>query len=268
MSDGANNLQPDQTGSDTENQEGGATGASGAGEPGGAEQGGGLPDLPQHFLGETDQDTISNLYKAYQGLRETGAPKPPEKAEAYEFSPAEPLQGFFGDLDQDPLFLQAREAAHKHGLSNDQFQGFVNDTFAKLIEEGQIDPPYNPAAELDSLGQMLGTTSPKDLEKVVLENEVFAQNLAGQLGLQGPAASFLSDLTDLAGGNAFLHSLKGLMSERGLTVAEGGKTASPGALSIEDLKKLDRDDRINPRSKDYDPQLRKQYDEAYRRLYG
>lgn len=48
-----------------------------------------------------------------------------------------------------------------------------------------------------------------------------------------------------------------------------------GALTKEDLEKLDKDPRIDPNNENhanpkqrYDPHLRKEYDDAYARLFG
>ncbi|WP_057464472.1 hypothetical protein [Pseudovibrio sp. POLY-S9] len=223
--------------------------------------------LPEHFLGESDKDTIDKVYGAYKGLRSEDKPQAPEDPSGYTFEPNETLAPYFENPTEDPVFKAATAAAHKAGMTNDQFGSLLDETFTELVKTGQIEPPYNPEAELKKTGELLGLSDSKEVSQVVVDNEAFAKNLAAQMKLPEPAAEFVESLTDLAGGNAFLHGISQLLSSRGITISESDGGRSNGSLTKEDLKKLDSDDRIDPNSPKYDPKLRAEYDEGYKRLY-
>lgn len=95
--------------------------------------------IAEHLLGKDDKETIDKLHKAYKGAREslskTGG-KAPEKAEDYtlEFSKDMPVQV----QADDKAVAAARSIAHKHGLSQEQFQGFVGDFVSTLVQGGVI----------------------------------------------------------------------------------------------------------------------------------
>lgn len=152
-------------------------------------------------------------------------------------------------------------------MSNEQFGSLIDKTFTELVKSGQIEPPYDPEVELKKTGEFLGITDSKAVSQVVVDNEAFAKNLAAQMKLPEPAAEFVESLTDLAGGNAFLNGISNLLSSRGITISENDGGRSNGSLTKEDLKKLDSDDRIDPSSPKYDPKLRAEYDEGYKRHY-
>ncbi len=83
----------------------------------------------------------------------------------------------------------------------------------------------------------------------------------------------LLDLTNTAAGNFLLQGLSGRLQENGIRISgEGGQQ---GALTKDDLKKLDSDPRIDPRNREhpdrdkrYDEDLRRRYDAAYAYHFG
>ena len=84
--------------------------------------------------------------------------------------------------------------------------------------------------------------------------------------------ALLIGMTDTAAGNTLLRAIASRLGESGIRI--GGQGGGTGALTADDLKKLDSDPRIDPRNRDhkdpaqkFDPELRKQYDEAYNRLF-
>lgn len=264
------------------NSEGG-----GGGGGGGNESGAWSPPqgLPSEFAGASADETLGKLLGGYTdlntrfgGMREklSKMPSAPEKPEMYSFEPGDNLKPFFGDLAKDPAFASARTAAHKHGLSQEQFAGFISDVYSPLVEQGVLSSPFDPAGELKTFSSATGLDV-KGTQEALVANETFAKGLSAQLkdvpeALKNDVNGILMALTDTAAGNVLLRALSGRLGENGIRISGDG--GQQGALTADDLKKLDTDPRIDPRNRDhkdpnqrFDESLRKQYDEAYARLY-
>lgn len=126
----------------------------------------GLPD--QFWDAENQQVRADSLFKAFRDTKsgydklqtehgqlkqqleqgDKGTGKVPEKPEDYTFEKPEEFSREISD--DDPILKGAKEAAHKHGLSQEAFQGFVTD-YLKMAEE-QLGPPLDPKAEREKLG--------------------------------------------------------------------------------------------------------------------
>lgn len=264
------------------NSEGG-----GGGGGGGNESGAWSPPqgLPSEFAGASADETLGKLLGGYTdlntrfgGMREklSKMPSAPEKPDMYSFEPGDNLKPFFGDLEKDPAFASARTAAHKHGLSQEQFAGFISDVYSPLVEQGVLSAPFDPAGELKTFSSATGLDN-KGTQEALVANETFAKGLSAQLkdvpeALKNDVNGMLMALTDTAAGNVLLRALSGRLAENGIRISGDG--GPQGALTADDLKKLDTDPRIDPRNRDhkdpnqrFDESLRKQYDEAYARLY-
>lgn len=263
------------------NSEGG--GGGGGGNEGGAwtaPQG-----LPSEFAGASADETLGKLLGGYTdlntrfgGMREklSKMPSAPEKPDMYTFEPGDNLKPFFGDIAKDPAFASARTAAHKHGLSQEQFAGFISDVYSPLVEQGVLSAPFDPAGELKTFSSATGLDV-KGTQEALVANETFAKGLSAQLkdvpeALKNDVNGMLMALTDTAAGNVLLRALSGRLGENGIRISGDG--GQQGALTADDLKKLDTDPRIDPRNRDhkdpnqrFDESLRNQYDEAYARLY-
>lgn len=241
--------------------------------------------LPSEFAGGNADETLGKLLGGYNdlntrfgGMRDklSRMPAAPEKADMYAFEPGDNLKPFFGDLSNDPVFGSARNAAHKHGLSQEQFSGFISDVYSPLVEQGLLSAPFDPGAELKSFQTATGLDT-RATQETLVATETFAKGLASQLkdvpdSLKNDVNAMLLGMTDTAAGNVLLRALSGRLGENGIRVEGDG--GGEGALTAEDLKKLDSDPRIDPRNRDhndpqqrYDETLRKRYDEAYGRLY-
>ena len=262
---------------------GGGGGGGGGGNDGGAWS---APEgLPSEFSGASADEALGKLLGGYTdlntrfgGMREklSKMPSAPEKAEMYTFEPADNLKPFFGDLSQDKYFEAAKSAAHKHGLSQDQFSGFVSDIYSPLVEQGLISAPFDPATELKSFSTATGMDN-KATHEALTANETFANGLTAQLkdvpeSMKNDVGALLAGLTDTAAGNVLLRALSGRLAENGIRI--GGEGGQQGDLTADDLKKLDTDPRIDPRKRDhkdpnqrFDEDLRKRYDAAYQRLH-
>lgn len=265
---------------------GGGSGGSGGGGGGGGGGAWSAPQgLPQEFAGSSADETLGKLLTGYNdlntrfgGMRDKLAkmPSAPEKADLYTFEPGESLKPFFGDVANNPAFTHARTAAHKHGMSQEQFAGFINDTYTPMVEAGLLPAPFDPAGELKSFQTATGLDQ-KGTHEALTANETFAKGLSGQLqdipdSIKADVEATLLGLTDTAVGNVLLRALSGRLADSGIRIAGDG--GGVGEFTAEDLKKLDSDPRIDPRNRDhkdpnqrFDPDLRKKYDDAYNRHF-
>lgn len=241
--------------------------------------------FPADFAGADANETLGKLFggytdlnKRFEGMREKVAkmPSAPEKADLYTFEPGDNLKPFFGDVATNPAFASARAAAHKHGLSQDQFSGFIADVYSPLAEQGILSAPFDPLAEIKTFQTVNGMDA-KATQESLVATETFAKGLTSQLkdvpeAIKTDVEAMLMGMTDTAAGNVLLRALSGRLAENGIRIAgEGGQQ---GALTEADLKKLTADPRIDPRNaehadltKRYDPELRKRYDAGYARLH-
>ncbi|GEM_PF-1764289 len=241
--------------------------------------------LPSEFAGSNADETLGKLLTGYTdlntrfgGMRDklSKMPAAPEKPDMYSFEPGDNLKPFFGDIAQDPAFASARNAAHKHGLSQEQFAGFISDVYSPLVEQGVLAAPFDPASELKTFQSATGMDQ-RATQEALVASETFAKGLINQLKdvpetLKNDVSAMLLGMTDTAAGNVLLRALSGRLSENGIRVE--GQGGGEGALTADDLKKLDSDPRIDPRNRDhedpkkrFDEGLRKRYDEAYNRLF-
>lgn len=263
------------------------TAGEGAGGDGGGGAGGWTPPqgLPSEFSGSNADEVLGKLLGGYtqlntraEGLRTQLAQRPaaPEKADLYTFDPADKLKPYFGDLSNNPLFGHARNAAHKHGMSQEQFAGFISETYGPMVDAGLLPAPFDPSNELKSFMTATGLDQ-KATQETLTANETFAKGFVSQLkgipdGLKADVEATLLGLTDTAVGNVLLQAMSGRLSESGIRVS--GEGGGLGELTADDLKKLDSDPRIDPRNRDhkdpaqrYDPELRKKYDAGYNRHF-
>lgn len=242
--------------------------------------------LPSEFSGTNADETLGKLLGGYNdlntrfgGMRDKLAKMPaaPEKADMYTFDPGEKLKPYFGDIGNNPAFTHARAAAHKYGMSQDQFAGFISETYGPMAEAGLLPEPFDPARELKNFQTATGLDV-KATHAALTANETFAKGLVSQLkgvpeNLKADVEAALVGFTDTAVGNVLLQALSSRLADSGIRISGDG--GGIGELTAEDLKKLDRDPRIDPRNRDhkdpnvaYDEGLRKRYDEAYARLHG
>lgn len=271
---------------------GGLAGAAGAGSGAGAggQAGGGAGDpppgagawtppegLPAEFVGSTPDETLAKMLPAYtdvsrraEGLREklATAPKAPDTVDGYTFQPDEKLAPYFRDMENNPVWSNARQAAKEAGLSNEQLQKFVAGVYGPLVDGGLLGAPYDPAAEIKSFSTAGGFDT-KSAQNALVEAEGFAKGLAKQLkgvpeAMKTDVEALLLTLTDTAAGNFLLRGLSGRLAENGIRIA--GESVIQGELTDEDVKKLHSDPKIDPRNRNH-PDPNKRFDEDLRRRY-
>jgi hypothetical protein len=134
------------------------------------------------------------LLKAYKGARDAlakGAHKPPEKPEGY----ALPKVDGFELAADDKLVPVVREAAHKAGVSQLQFEGMVAPVMAWLQGEADRlakDPPEKTSVTLDELKANAEGKFADEVKKLGPQSEAIRKNLGtwlnGQVakGVLGP----------------------------------------------------------------------------------
>lgn len=235
--------------------------------------------VPAEFLGTDANDTLSKLASGYgalntraEGLRTELGKKgsAPAKPEDYTFTPGEKIAPYFGDVAKNPALAAARTAAHKHGIPQQAFEGFINDVYGSLAEGGALAAPYSAKGEIESYGKAYGLAG-ADITKAFTENEAFANGLSNQLmadvpqDMQASARAELAALTDTAGGQALLRALQGRLNQNGIRIAGAG--GAQGAMTKEEAEQLGGDPRIDPKNEGhrdpnmrFDPELRKRYD--------
>lgn len=242
--------------------------------------------LPTEFAGASADETLGKLLGGYTdlntrfgGMRDKLAtmPKAPDKADLYTFDPGDKLKPYFGDFANNPAFASARNAAHKFGLSQEQFAGFISEVYNPLADQGVLAAPFDPAKEVKGFQDAYGFDA-KGAQEALIGAETFAKGLVGQLkdvpqALKADVEAHLMSLTDTAAGNVLLRALSGRLAENGIRIAGDG--GGQGELTAADLQKLDTDPRIDPRNREhkdpnqrFDPDLRKRYDDAYARLHS
>lgn len=102
--------------------------------------------LPEELRGASDKDTIDKLFGKLNGM-----PKAPDKADAYEFKPSKDIAGLI-DPKSDKVLPIFREVAKAHNLSNDAFNGVINDLYAGMMKAGLVKAPVDMASEFVKLG--------------------------------------------------------------------------------------------------------------------
>jgi hypothetical protein len=212
------------------------------------------PDyLPEHLRGKDNDETMKKLHEAYAGARKTlskGNNKIegtlPEKPEDYTFEDTgkegEPDK-VFAELSSEaskPMVDMARRAAHKAGIPDKAFAGFMRDFVAGAGESGLpigMDDgeaqEISGAAEMEKLTELVGSgvgastivnTNQRYLEKVVARGTLHEDDMAEFRIMCGTAE----------GANIFYKILTAELGEKPIPVAEGGA----GAMSQTDAYAL------------------------------
>lgn len=258
--------------------EAGADGGAGAPDgqaPGGSD--GSLsayrPDgLPDHLVGETDQQTIDRLFEAYSGARKAISKGDmgdvPESADGYPMEFSEAVMEAIGNPEEDQLLMRVRDEAHKHGLTDKQFTGFLDSVMTAMLDDGLVEPHFDAekeisalvpdnASELDDAGRRAA------VEARVRDNEAAIKTWQSR-GLPEAAATELQALLDTAAGNQAVEFFtRGLQSRQ---PAPGGGP-SP-AVSEQDLEARSKDPRNQFGKREYDPAFAHETTRLYKQVYG
>jgi len=101
------------------------------------------PNAQALFEAVQKQEKIAKDLRAKMGK---GSHKPPEKPEQYSFKPSEKAAEHI--KDGDPLVAAAQKIAHKHGLSQQQYEGFMAEISDSMVDiAAQMGDESSPANE-------------------------------------------------------------------------------------------------------------------------
>lgn len=256
--------------------------ASGGGDPDaqGQAQGGdgGSPSiyrpegLPDHLLGTNDQETIDKLAKAYGGARRDigrgDLGEVPEKPDGYQFAFSDPVKEILGDVEKDDLLLAVREDAHKMGLTDKQFSGFLDAAFGRMLDMGLVEPPVDLAKELDALapdgGDALDEAGRKSAIEARIRDNAAIVDVWKSRGMPAESGDALQALLDTAGGNKAIEWFRGKMGSP--QPVPGGKPS--GAATEADLTARSKDPRNQFGTREYDPAFAAETTRLYQQHYG
>jgi hypothetical protein len=262
---------------------GGSPPAGGGGQPPGA---GAAPPppgsapyrpegLPDHLVGANDRETLDKVFKAFDGFRrgeaERGAlPKDPA---GYQFTASDKLKPYTGDFDKDPVFGKAREFAHKAGLTDKQFNGFLVPMLESFIDGGLVDKPIDAQAQLMSLappGEYADDAAKKTAaSKRMADNTAWIDGAKGQNSFGGNSAPIAEFLAAAGASDPRAHQLIEWL--RGVDApvqpAMGGQAAAANA-SQEAVKARMRDPRYDPNKPQFDRSFAEETDRLSRSTFG
>lgn len=243
-----------------------AAGGEGGADGQGDDKGGGDPaagpyrpeGLGDEFVGESDRETIDRLFGKVKGL-----PQPPESADKYELDLPEEMAKKFGDLTNDKVLPLWRETAHELGLSNDQFQGAFSKLYERMMDQGLIDAPIDPAAEFRALAPNERDPSRAEAAGAQRVNDVIAgisQLEAGKV-ISEAFADRLAGLAKDADGVKGLEALLARGSDGTTGVKTGGERGQ--VRSLDAIRADMRDPRYDSTTAHFDKRFRERVDAEY-----
>lgn len=217
--------------------------------------------LPDHLLGKDDRDTLDKVSKAYAGARDAIAKfgSVPEAPEKYAFTPAEAVAPYLPNIAEDPAFKAAQAAAHKHGLGDKQFAGFVNDFMATLVTGGQLDDPFSADKERAIIAPDVQDPAEraKAADKASRDTVAFFDAMQAQGKIDQATADWAKGRTDRGHFIKLVSALR--VASPGLEL--GGQGGGAGVTKA-DLDKRHAD----PRQKS-DPAFQAETNRLYQQLY-
>lgn len=238
----------DQSGGDGEGEGGGsildmASGDKGKGEGDGEGDGDYTPPdfLPEHLRGKDPDETLKKLHEAYAGARKAlskGTGKlegeVPDSPDGYTFEDTgtedEPDKVYAELMSEasKPMVTLAQKAAHKMGIPDKAFQGFMREFVANAEENGlpigvddEEAQKISAEAEMERLTELVGS----GVEASTLVNTV--SNYAQKLVDRGTIAK--DDLAEFAimvgtaeSAHLFYRIMTAELGEKPIPAADGG----------------------------------------------
>lgn len=229
-----------------------------------------VPDgMPEHLIGETDQETIDKALKAYKGARDELAKKYniPERIDDYqiEFSDEEKEKFLSPDEDgNDPVFNALRESAFKNGIPAEKAAAWARDLFEMVHSD--IDDKVQDKTEstVDAKFEKIG--GPEKAEPIKKANEAWIQGLQNQGIIDEDDAAEMSLLTQYGEGLRWLDKVRtAVAGEKPIPADLSGDTGGGETLSEAKLTEMMRDPRY---WKSKDPDYIKQVEAGFKKLYG
>jgi hypothetical protein len=198
--------------------------------------------LPDHLLGKDERETLDKLAKAYTGAREAISKfgPVPEAPDKYVFTPAETVAPYLPNVAEDPAFKAAQAAAHKHGLGEKQFAGFVNEFMSGLIAGQMLDDPFSAEKERAIIAGDVQDPAEraKVADRAANDTIAFIDALAAQGKIPKDTADWAKGRTDRGHFIRFVGALRA-----GAPGIETGGQGAPPAVTRADLQKRMADPR-------------------------
>lgn len=189
----------------------------------------GQPDTQKMY------DAMKKSEKMAEDLRKKmskGEHKAPEKAEDYDFEVSDDLKDLIAE--DDPAVAAAREVALEHGLSKEQFSGFMGEMMGKLAEIANANAELTPEqaqeyrdAEIAKLGE--------GGKRVIRAVNGWASNLENTGAITKEAAEELRSAMDSAERIQAFNQLRALMGGAGDIPVDGVDDGLPPDSEIADM---------------------------------
>jgi hypothetical protein len=223
-------------------------------------------DLPDHLKGQTPEETITKLAKAYLGAREEvnkKAPPVPEAAADYKIEFGESIKGSIAE--DDKAVSAFKEIAREHGYTQQQMDA-IPKFFDKLIELKIVDAPVDMNALLVNLAPdgFRGTDEQK--QQAGAARMTTASNWIKQLP-ETVTHEMKEEMRLLTTSKAGIAALEWVMkSGMNAGVQPGGQV--PGAVSKADLDARIADPRNDFHNPRYNEDFAKETQALFKRMYG
>lgn len=221
------------------------------------------PDgLDQKFKGANERETLDRLATHLKGL-----PRAPEKPDAYTFQPGKGLEGLI-DPKTDKVLPIWQQISHKHGLTQEQHAGVVNDLYAGLIEKGLMQAPVDINAEFTKLGGEAGDTATRIQkgQQRILALEQAIDGLATRKDISPDQAADLKAVVSNAGATIAMERLLSLLPSAQGPQNGGQPGGSSGAKTRADVEGMMQDPRYNYKSGKFDQQYFEQVNRLFEQL--
>lgn len=237
--------------------------------------------LPDHLLGKTNEETLTNVFKAFDGLRrnegERGAV--PKDAAGYKLDFGDKVKPYVTNFDKDPVYKETLAIAHEAGLTDKQLNKFLPKLLEKMVDGGLVEAPVDANAQLLSLappGQYAddkakSAAAAKRVNDNIAwvdvaksdEHKTFGSN-SKQIGEFLAAAVASDPRAHLA-----IEWLRGKENPVGPAInLGGGGGGGGGGLSDADLQARLNSPKNNPNHNEFDRAYAQETDRLYQQRYG
>lgn len=223
--------------------------------------------IAEHLLGQTDQETIDKLQKAYTGAREEiakGKPAIP-KPEEYKWNWSDGIKGQIGA--DDPALKEFSAIASEHGFSQQQIDA-IPKFFDKLAEKGIIEKPFDASALLADLAPAGYKGSPEERQaeggKRLTRAEGWIKQLSPQAGFDDAMKNEMRLMTTSVAGIKVIEKL--MNGGVNPSVSPGGQQQQ-AAVTKSDVERRVADPRNNAFDPKYDEAFAQETREMFKRLY-
>lgn len=216
--------------------------------------------LPDHLYGASERETLDKLWNAYLGYRRSETERGekvgavPDAPDKYTFQPAETIAPYLPNVADDPVMKAAQAAAHKHGLGDKQFAGFVNEFMGGLLAGELLDEPFSAEKERAIIAGDVADPAEraKAADRLARDTVAYIDALAAQGKLPKETADWAKGRTDRG---HFIRLVQTLRAQApGLEV--GGQAGAAAGVSEDMIDARIRDPRNDTDSPTYSESYR------------